>query len=74
MLKSTATPSELLDLGNHAFYGSYARKHYELRDCSRRNPMELNSTLSFRGSLLWNALSDEVKLATSINDFKKEIQ
>ena len=32
------------------------------------------SSLSFRGSLLWNALSDEVKLATSINNFKKEIQ
>ena len=31
-------------------------------------------SLSFRGSLLWNALSDEIKLATSINSFKKEIQ
>ena len=30
--------------------------------------------LSFRGSVLWNALSDEIKLATSINNFKKEIQ
>ena len=32
------------------------------------------SSLSFRGSLLWNALSDEVKLATSINNSKKETQ
>ena len=32
------------------------------------------SSLCFRGSLLWNALSDEVKLATSINNLKKEIQ
>ena len=32
------------------------------------------SPLSFRGSLLWNARSDEIKLATSINSFKKEIQ
>ena len=32
------------------------------------------SSLSFQGSLLWNALSDEIKLATSINNFKKEIQ
>ena len=31
-------------------------------------------SLSFRGSLLWNALSDEIKLATSINNFKKEIR
>ena len=32
------------------------------------------SSLSFRGSLLWNAISDEIKLATSINNFKKKIQ
>ena len=30
--------------------------------------------LSFRGSLLSNALSDETKSATSINNFKKEIR
>ena len=30
--------------------------------------------LSFRGSLLWNALSDEIKLTTSTKSFKKEIQ
>ena len=30
------------------------------------------SSLSFRGSLLWNALSDEIKLAASINDFKRK--
>ena len=30
------------------------------------------SSLSFRGRLLWNALSDEVKLATSINNFKRK--
>ena len=32
------------------------------------------SSLCFRGSLLWNALNDEVKLGTSINNFKKEVQ
>ena len=32
------------------------------------------SSLSFRESLLWTALSDEIKLATSKNNFKKEIQ
>ena len=32
------------------------------------------SSLCFRGSLMWNALSDEVKLATSIKRFKMEIQ
>ena len=31
------------------------------------------NSLSFRGSLLWNALSDEMKLAASINNFEKEI-
>ena len=31
------------------------------------------NSLSFRGSLLWNALSDEVKLTTSAKNFKKEI-
>ena len=30
------------------------------------------SSLSFRGSLLWNALSDEVKLVTSIKNFKRK--
>ena len=28
------------------------------------------SSLSFRGSLLWNAVSDEIKLATSKNNFR----
>ena len=32
------------------------------------------SSLCFRGSLLWNALNDETKPATSINNFKKEIR
>ena len=32
------------------------------------------NSLSFRGSLLWNALSDEIKLTTSTKNFKKEIR
>ena len=32
------------------------------------------SSLSFRGSPLWNAESDDIKLETSKNNFKKEIQ
>ena len=32
------------------------------------------NSLSFRGSLLWNALSDEIKLTTSAKSFKKEIR
>ena len=32
------------------------------------------SSLSFRGSLLWNALCDEIKLTTSINDFLKKYE
>ena len=31
-------------------------------------PFGINS-LSFRGIILWNALCDEIKLATSINEF-----
>ena len=31
------------------------------------------SSLSFKGSLLWNALRDEIKLATSIINCEKEI-
>ena len=30
------------------------------------------SSLSFRGGLLWNVLSDEIKVATSMNNLKKE--
>ena len=30
------------------------------------------SSLSFRGSFLWNALSDEIKVATSINNSKRK--
>ena len=33
----------------------------------------LNS-LSFRGSLLWNTIDDEIKLSTSLEKFKKEIR
>ena len=32
----------------------------------------LNS-LSFRGSLLWNTIDDEIKLSPSLEKFKKEI-
>ena len=32
------------------------------------------NSLSFRGSLLWNALSDDLKLATSLVEFKQEIR
>ena len=32
------------------------------------------NSLLFRGSLLWNALSDEIKLTTSSKSFKKEIR
>ena len=30
------------------------------------------NSLSFRGSLLWNALSDDIKLTTSAKHFKKK--
>ncbi len=32
------------------------------------------SSLSFRGSLLWNSLSDELKLSNSLAIFKREIR
>ena len=32
------------------------------------------NSLSFRGSLLWNALSDDLKLTTSLVKFKQEIR
>ena len=32
------------------------------------------NSLSFRGSLLWNALSDDLKFTTSLLNFKKEIR
>ena len=32
------------------------------------------NSLSFRGSLLWNAFSDDLKLTTSLVKFKKEIR
>ena len=32
------------------------------------------NSLSFRGSLLWNALSDEIKLTTSAKNFKKIVR
>ena len=32
------------------------------------------NSLSFRGSLLWNTLSDDLKLTTSLVKFKKEIR
>ena len=32
------------------------------------------SSLSYRGNRLWNALCDEIKLATSINNFFKKYE
>ena len=53
----------------------YNLRSKELRKIPSVNSQHLGiSSLSFRGSLLWNALSDEIKLATSISNFKKEIQ
>ena len=32
------------------------------------------NSLSFRGSLLWNTIDDEIKLSLSLEIFKKEIR
>ena len=38
---------------------------------SERNGL---NSLSFRGSLLWNSIDDEIKLSPSLDKFKKEIR
>ena len=38
---------------------------------SERNGLNF---LSFRGSLLWNTIDDEIKLSPSLDKFKKEIR
>ena len=67
---------------DHTYGNSLLKKNVpcNLRSNELRKIPSLNSqrhgirSLSFRGSLLWNAQSDEIKLATSVNNSKKEIQ
>ena len=50
----------------------YGLRSSELCTIPSVNPQRYGiNSLSFRGSLLWNALSDEIKLTTSAKKFKK---
>ena len=53
-------------------YNPWTKELYKLPSVSSQR-YGMNS-LSLRGSLLWNALSDDLKLTTSLVKFKKEIR